>query len=609
MAELDWTETGAPRSARFGDIYYAPADGLAETRHVFLDGIGAPAVWQGRDDFVIGETGFGSGLNFLAAWDLWRRTAGADARLHYVAVEAYPMTRADLARALGHWPALAPLATALVAAWPHLVAGAHLLTFDGGRVRLLLLFGEAAPALAALVARVDAWFLDGFAPRKNPDMWTADLFAAIARLSAPGARLATFTVAGLVRRGLADHGFALEKRPGFGGKRECLAARFEGPAPPGHDPAPWFAPPAPRPVRRVAVIGAGIAGLMTARALQARGAKVTLHDRCGHPAAEASGNPVAILEPWIDLGPAPIGRISRAATLHALRWYGDHGGDAFDPCGVFCSGGDRSWQERVATDGYLAPEDARLGADGLLFPRAGMIHTARLAARLVDGLDLRLGRAITDLDALDADAVVLAASFESERLAGFPLGLIARRGQITLVDGDLPVPHVLSGKGYVTPRFATADGPRHLVGATFAAADPAGDDWRALRDEDHRSNLRTLASLVPGAAARLAGGRAGLRATTADHLPLAGALPAADYGDDYGGLAQGRRGAYAPARYQPGRFVLTGLGARGYLTAPLLAETVAAQILGQPVPLPRPLLDALHPGRGVIRAIRRKKTG
>ncbi|MDA5194466.1 bifunctional tRNA (5-methylaminomethyl-2-thiouridine)(34)-methyltransferase MnmD/FAD-dependent 5-carboxymethylaminomethyl-2-thiouridine(34) oxidoreductase MnmC [Govanella unica] len=606
---LDWTAEGAPRSRGFDDIYYAPEAGFAETRHVFLDGIGAPEVWAGRARFTLGETGFGTGLNFLAAWDLWRRTAAADARLDYLAVEAYPLQRDDLRRALALWPELQPLADQLIAAWPHGVAGSHLLSLDGGRVRLLLLFGDAASMLAATEAQVDAWFLDGFAPSKNPDMWSPALFAAVARLSKPGARLATFTVAGVVRRGLAATGFTCEKRPGFGTKRGCLAARFEGPAPVVKDATPWFAPPVAVPVRRIAVIGGGIAGLTMARVLMSRGVAVTLYEKAGSLLPEASGNPVAVLEPWIDLGEAPAGRFSLAATLHALRWYRDYAGDGFEPCGVLAQE-DRAWQERVAAGGYLPPEDVSLQADGLLFPRAGMIHTARLAMRLADGVDLRLGQDIARLEDLDADAVVLAASFGSEALGGFPLSLAVRRGQVSLLEGGAPLGQVLSGKGYVTPVFVTPEGLRHLAGASFAAADPSTEDWRALAEADQQANLEIFQNLLPGSPARLVGGRTGLRAASVDHLPIMGALPVADYAADYGGLAHGRRGDYPQARYQPGRYVLTGLGARGYLTAPLLAETLAAQILGAPVPLPRSLLDALHPGRAAIRAIRRaKKTG
>lgn len=624
--EILWDDDGTPRSARFGDIYFAPGNGLAETRHVFLDGIGAPAIWRDRRDFTLGETGFGTGLNFLALWDLWDRTAPSDARLHYVAVERHPMAREDLARALAAFPELGPRAAALEAAWPHAAPGFHhLRLYHDGRVRLTLLFGDAADMLARLVARVDAWFLDGFAPARNPEMWSPRLFREIARLSAPDARLATFTVAGMVRRGLAEVGFRLEKAPGFGGKRECLRGRHEGGgAAPFDDPAPWFAPASPMAGRSVAVIGGGIGGLMAARMLADHGAEVTLHERAERLLAGASGNPAAIFEPWIDLGASPAAEFARTATFHALRWYGRMPEEIFTRCGVRLLSNDTERNARIAAT--LAPGDAELTDGGLFFPAAGMIHTAALGEWLSAGLEIRTRSAVHDLMRQDGrwhlmdqdgaivgtvDAVVLAAPFAAERLCGFPLGIAARRGQLTYLPADIggAVPTVLSGDGYVTPPVATPDGMRHLAGATFAAVDPADDSWVKESVADHAANLAAAAALLPHAtlpSAENVTGRVGLRAVTNDHLPVLGGVPRPGYGEAYGGLAVGKREKYGNAAYAPGLYVLTALGARGYLTAPLLAESLAAMICGHPVPLPRPVLDALHPGRFVIRRIRRR---
>lgn len=623
--DLHWGDDGTPRSNQFGDIYFAPGDGLAESRHVFLAGIGAPAIWQGRDDFTAGETGFGTGLNFLALWDLWERTAGPAARLHYVAVERHPMGRDDLARALAAFPELSGRAAELTAAWPHAAPGFHQLTLGGGRVRLTLLMGDAASMLRQLVGRIDAWLLDGFAPARNPEMWSDQLFREIARLSAPEARLATFTVAGVVRRGLAAAGFALDKAPGFGGKRECLRGSFQGSGSNGmRDTNPWYHPASPALGRAVAVIGGGIAGLAAARAIADRGAEVVLHEEADSLLAGASGNPAAILEPWIDLGESAAAQFARAATLHALRWYGACPGHVFEPCGVLLRSADQARNQRIAA--MLPPGAVDGTEDGLIFRTAGLIHTAALADHLARGLDVRTGSSVQRLAHRDgcwqildgaggllgrADAVVLAAPFAAERLGGFPLGLAARRGQLTYLPPEIgvDVPAVISGEGYVTPLVETAAGPRHLAGATFAAADPHDPDWRRERPADHAANLAAAAALLPGAKLPLpemAVGRVGLRAATNDHLPLLGGVPLPDFGAAYGGLATGRREKYMPAAYQPGLFVMTGLGSRGYLTAPLLAEALAALMLGHPVPLPRPVLDALHPGRFVIRRIRRR---
>lgn len=647
--DLAWTE-GVPRSLRFGDIYYAPADGWAETRHVFLAGIGAPAVWAGVGDFVVGETGFGSGLNFLATWDLWRRTAAAGARLHYVAVEGFPLAAADLAATGARWPDLAPLVAELVAAYPPRVPGFHTLDLDGGRVRLMLLFGPVTEMLASLEAQVDAWFLDGFAPSRNPEMWSEPVFRAVARLAKPGAVLASFTVAGPVRRGLAAVGFTVSKAPGFAGKRECLRAVFTGPGPTIAEAKPWFAPGPAAPGLSVAVIGGGIAGLLMARALTAGGARATLYERNNQLAAAASGNPRAVIEPWLDLGQTATAAFSVAASLHGLRWYQAEGGGAFAPTGVLAlarDGATAARHEKLMASGLLPPTDmlaltaaeasARAGValdhGGLYFPAAGLVDTGVLAAQLAAGFAVRTGVEVAALDRADdgwrllatdgavlgvADAVVLATAGDAARLAGFPLGLVARRGEVTLLPsaGALAgLQTVVSDGGYVTPAFAGAAGPTHLLGATFDHVAPGSDDWQALRPESRARNLATLAGLIPGIAlpdpARL-GGRAGLRATTVDHLPIVGAVPDLGHygGPAYGDLHHGRRGPYPLARYRSGLYVLTALGSRGFLTAPLLAAALAAMVLGRPNPLPRPLLDALHPARFLIRdLIRNKKMG
>jgi len=241
-----------------------PPAALAQARHVFLAGNALPDRWRGRDAFTILETGFGLGLNFLAAWDALRADPRGPARLHFVSVERHPFAAADLAEALAPFEELRPLATALVAIWPPPIAGFHRLQFDGGRVQLTLLAGDARELLPQLQARADALFLDGFSPAKNPEMWSPEVVRELARLAVPGATLATWTVAGGVRTALADAGFRVEKREGFGYKREMLAGVRDG------DPAA----PA-RPTRRAVIVGAGLAGTLVAERLASRAGQPT----------------------------------------------------------------------------------------------------------------------------------------------------------------------------------------------------------------------------------------------------------------------------------------------------------------------------------------------
>jgi len=210
-----------PYSRAFDDHFYCRSDGRLECGHVFLAGNDLPRRWQRPGPFRIGELGFGTGLNLCETWRQWRETAGADASLHFTSFERFPMARADIARALSRWPEIAKERAALVEAWPDAPAGRVEIAL-GARVRLTVVCGAAADSLAREDEAFDAWYLDGFAPARNPDMWSAGLMAEVFRLTVPEGRFATYAAAGFVRRNLAAAGFAVERRPGFAGKREML---------------------------------------------------------------------------------------------------------------------------------------------------------------------------------------------------------------------------------------------------------------------------------------------------------------------------------------------------------------------------------------------------
>ena len=205
---LRW-EDGVPVSTRFNDPYYARSDGLAESRHVFLDGNGLATRFQGVARFHIAEMGFGTGLNFLAAWMLWRDVAASASVLHFTSFELYPMSPDEQRRALSAWPALSPLADAMLAG-------------DLPGVVLDVVHGNVRDTLPAWEGAADAWFLDGFAPARNPDMWGVDMMQSVHDHTAPKGSFATYTAAGHVRRSLQAVGFHVRKVPGHGTKREML---------------------------------------------------------------------------------------------------------------------------------------------------------------------------------------------------------------------------------------------------------------------------------------------------------------------------------------------------------------------------------------------------
>lgn len=577
---------GAPRSVRYGDVYFSKAGGLAESRAVFLAGCGLPGRWTGRRRFCIAELGFGTGLNIAALLALWRAHRPVGGRLSIFSVEAEPLAAADSARALAAFPELAGIAGLQTGRWPGRARGFHRVDLPELGATLDVAVMEAADALAAWRGRADAWFLDGFAPAVNPEMWTDALMALVAARSAPGVRAATYTVAGQARRALAAAGFALERRPGFGAKRERLEATLPG------------APAAEQAAPRVAVVGAGIAGAALARAFAALGVAARVFDAEG-AGAGASGMPAALVTPRLDAGLGAIAQLYAQALARAVRLY-DALPDAVIGRGVLqleTAPRDAARFAKIAASdlfepGALALLSAEAASErlrepappGLLLNAARVIEPAALRAWL-PAVEAHAVAAIEPDDAgwrlVDAAGQVIAEAEVVCLAAGATLAALwpdapiqPVRGQLSWAEGVAAPPAAAWG-AYMAPT------PTGLMfGATHdrddAASDPrAGDDAR---------NLAALADRLPQLAARLEGvqlqGRAAVRATTPDRLPLAGQVA-------------------------PGLFVLGGFGARGFALAPLLAEHVAAEALGVPSPLPTPLDDLVDPARFAERARRR----
>jgi tRNA 5-methylaminomethyl-2-thiouridine biosynthesis bifunctional protein len=579
------------RSTQFDDLYHSSSGGLAEAQAVFLAGCGLPEAWAGRDAFAVGELGFGAGLNIVALLDLWRRSRPSDGRLQIFSVEAFPLARDDARRVLSAWPELGEAASALLAAWPRRASGFHRIELPGFDAVLDVAVMDVEQALAAWTGLADAWFLDGFAPSRNPAMWSDAVLAAVARRSASGARLATFTVAGAVRRGLEASGFAVEKKPGFGAKRERLEARLTGSA----RRRPHRSP-------RVAIVGAGIAGAALARALR-RFCVAPAVVEAASPGAGASGNPAALVMPRLDAGDGPIGALYAQALARAVDLFAETPGAVLtrgvlqlevDPkdAGRF----DKVAESLLFEDGAVKRVDAEaltgllgepMTRGGLFLRDALVVDPARLLADWLSGAE-HVGAAVGAIERLEgawrlrdasgSDLAIADLVFIANGPAAAALlpgaALAPLRGQVSMADAAAPP--ALIGAGYAIP---TREGV--LIGATHDR-DDVGIEVRA---EDHRRNLERLASSAPALAHRLAAaafsGRASTRAVTPDFLPIAGEGDAS------------------------GLFVLGGLGSRGFCAAPLLAEHVAAVAFGAPSPLPRELARLVDPVRFAVRRERR----
>lgn len=640
--KLDWKDGSTPISGRFGDVYFSRVDGLAEARHVFLEGAGLPDAWRGRKMFVIGETGFGTGLTFVATWKLWRGTAGPDARLHYLSVEGYPLTADHLLASLAPWPELEPFAQELASVYPPPHAGFHRVWLDGGRVALTLMVGPVAAVLGETEARVDAWFLDGFAPSRNPEMWSPEVVAEIARLSVSGARIATFSAASPVRRALRRAGFSVDKRPGFAAKREMLVGRFNGSAAPSALP-PWYRPPDPVGENaRVVVIGSGIAGCAVAGALARRGRTALMVDPHDGVAAEASGNPGALIAPQLGLADSASNSFYDRAYRMVLASIGETG-SPWDGRGALRIHPPDEARRRVGSvvaraalwSGaavHLPAGDVAhqagidMGSDAAWCPEAGLVDPAEFAGRLAGPAERVTGR-VSDLTAIgdqgwrvsdaegrligEADCVVVAAAHGSLRVAAaswLPLGAVL--GQISgapATEASANLRTAVLSDGYIAP----ARGGRHLLGATYArdGFDPTA--WpQPVTIAGHRRVFDGLPDglrrVLPDPDTGTWWGRAALRCATPDRLPAVGPLAMDDhFTRDFSALRHGPRGRFPPApAYHRGLYVLAGLGSRGIMTATLSAEILVCQMLGEPWPVERRVALALTPARFLARQLR-----
>ncbi len=655
-ATLYWNEAGVPVSETFDDIYYSQENGLDESRHVFLQGNDLPQRWHHRRrHFCVGELGFGTGLNFLLTWQAWRELPEPRPDLHYFSIEKHPLTQADLATALTVWPTLAPLAKPLLDAYPGLLAGQHRVLLDDGRVRLDLWWEDAAEALSDLAGReqrlVDAWYLDGFAPSHNATMWTAPLLQAAASLSRPGATLATFTVAGHVRRSLADAGFQVEKVPGHGRKRECLRGRLanlQTSAASSHMSS-WDIPArtSGRP-ESVLVVGGGLAGCHAAAALARRGVAVTLLEQ-GSLAGAGSGNDQGILYTRLSRKHSALVDFALQSFQFASTFYRQMFLDGTltaqldgDLCGSFHQSDNAS--EMAAVDEALggleelaqvldaSRANEVLGIDqpcaGYWYPRSGWLRPAAVCRSLVTNANIRviehcgavtlcakgkLWQAVASEQVLaQADGAIVATGTSATmipQLKWLPLQTI--RGQIT----HLPATHTFEGlraalchAGYIAP---ARDGS-HSIGATFHIS---GND-PAPRTDDHRDNLAKLAAAIPAWREALESldpaaldGRVGYRCASPDYLPMVGPAPdMASFLNDFGSLRKsGKHPVSKRGGYLPGLYVSTAHGSRGLTSTPIAAELLASMICEEPLPFSRELCRAVAPARFIIRDLARNR--
>ncbi|RAP37859.1 bifunctional tRNA (5-methylaminomethyl-2-thiouridine)(34)-methyltransferase MnmD/FAD-dependent 5-carboxymethylaminomethyl-2-thiouridine(34) oxidoreductase MnmC [Legionella quinlivanii] len=651
-AQIVWQEN-TPYSFLYQDFYFSRENALSEARDVFIEGNDLINRWLKpqplvRKQFCIGETGFGTALNFLTTWHYWLQHAPDEAILYYYSCEKHPLSIADLKKCLAQWPEFECLSAELISQYPLLTPGFHYLSLSEGKVKLILMLGEADACFKQLsvsgdlkldtqlqCAGFDAWYFDGFDPEKNESMWSEDLFKVIALLSRPACTFATRSTGSRVKDNLLTCGFIINKQKKLDTKTdmlsgELLTARYDG----GRRSTPWhFSTKKEVTTRKAAIIGAGLAGAMTANALARRGWKVTVLERAANPAQGASGNSQAILYPQLSAFKSPLTDFMLMAYLYALRFYKqlpaiEKFADLKGIIQLAYSDKERKlqsslkkWLERypemaVPIDAKEASQKAGIVLEngGLFIPETGWIDLPELCRFLLEhpGINTQTDTSVSQIhyengywlvNSQRAEVLVIANGYQAsqfEQTSWLPLKRI--KGQMNWIDESFEsraLTRPLCGDGHVLP----ARNGLHAVGATFEL----NFTHEQADDQGSQLNLNRLASLAGNInwQKEVREQWAGVRAAAPDYLPVAGPVPDAHtFLKRFAGLADdSKRWIAASGSYLPGLYVCSGFGSRGLTSVPVCAEWLAGLINNEPGFLPRDTIRALSAGRFLIKRI------
>ena len=654
-AKIHFNKENTPVSDKFDDVYFSNQDGLAETHYVFLEGNQLWERWVNYQEahFVIAETGFGTGLNFFAVTTLFRefRQKHPDSplkRLYFTSFEKYPLPLDALQQAHLAYPQFSHLAQHLQQHWLNPIQGCYRFHFD--ETTLDLWFGDVAENLPQLGdymnGKIDAWFLDGFAPSKNPDMWNEQLYQQMFRFTKPQGTFATFTAASAVRKGLENAGFNIKKRKGFGKKRECLSGQKT------HEKltalsTPWFhSQPANLKEQDIAIIGGGIASLCTAISLVKRGAKITIYCENEQTALNASGNKQGAFYPQLSDDNERNIRfyIHAFAYGHQFLQWAIQQQIEFEHefCGVaLCAYNEKTESKlnkiaelNLPSDLYQSLSQTELSEKvGLPLPFGGgfIPQGAWLAPRQLvqhafaflekQGVQIKTSQKVTALSqtengwqittaenkTFNHEVVVLA---NGHKLTDFEqtqkLPLYPVRGQVSQIPTSanlLKLKTVLCYDGYLTPVDQAK--ASHCIGASHVR-DNATREFSLTEQQENQQKIQqnipedwTKEVDTSGNLARI-----GVRCSVRDLTPMMGAVPHfSAQQTQYQNLfnLRRRKQPIEQAENYPNLYLIGALGSRGLTSAPLLGETLASLIYGEPLPMSEDLIHNLIPNRSWVR--------
>ena len=654
-AKIHFNQENTPVSDKFDDVYFSNQDGLAETHYVFLEGNQLWERWVNYQEahFVIAETGFGTGLNFFAVTTLFRefRQKYPDSplkRLYFISFEKYPLPLDALQQAHLAYPQFSRLAQHLQQHWLNPIQGCYRFHFD--ETTLDLWFGDVAENLPQLGdymnSKIDAWFLDGFAPSKNPDMWNEQLYQQIFRFTKPQGTLATFTAASAVRKGLENAGFNINKRKGFGKKRECLSGQKTQEKPTALY-TPWFhSQPANLNKQDIAIIGGGIASLCTAISLVKRRAKITIYCEDEQTALNASGNKQGAFYPQLSDDNERNIRfyIHAFAYGHQFLQWAIQQQIEFEHefCGVtLCAYNEKAESKlnkiaelNLPSDLYQSLNQTELSEKvGLPLPFGGgfIPQGAWLAPRQLvqhafaflekQGVQIKTSQKVTALSQTENswqitttenetfchEVVVLANGHkltEFEQTQKLPLYPV--RGQVSQIptsENLLKLKTVLCYDGYLTPVDQAKTS--HCIGASHVR-DNATREFSQTEQQENQQKIQqnilkewTKEVDTSGNFARI-----GVRCSVRDLTPMMGAVPHfSAQQTQYQNLfnLRRRKQPIEQAENYPNLYLIGALGSRGLTSAPFLGETLASLIYDEPLPMSEDLIHNLMPNRSWVR--------
>ncbi len=641
---LTW-KNNLPFSQKFEDIYFSHHGALEESHHVFINGNHIQERFQKATNFIIGELGFGTGLNFAVTCQEWESHSSSKANLEYIAIEKFPLKKSDLEKISSHWPKLKKYFSHLIKNYPLRISGFHHIQFSKN-IQLTLIYADVLEALKGLNTEVDAWYLDGFAPPRNPEMWSEDVFKQVAQLTKAKGTFATYSAAGQVRRNLEASGFKLKKEKGFAKKREMLIGTLINKNE-NHRIKPWFDYPKldfKKIEKKAVIIGGGLAGCWTAHALVNRGWKIDLIEQHESLAQEASGNRASILYPYIGLNWDKYHEFYTAGFAHSLRKFRQLKKDCSDfswnECGLVQLAKNKDEKERFQkisklsqlSEDYIQYLDKDSvsqvsGIDlknaGLFFPHAGWLDPRQLCQLLIQSplIKIHLNQKVDQIkkqeqnwqlldgkgkSITESPIIILANAHAAEnflQIQDIPFNRV--RGQITYLDEvnlDIQTQTILCGD----KSFFALDQNHFDIGASFEPEETRSE----LLESSQQKNLTFLNKIFPKESISIPKkikGRVAFRTTSEDRLPVVGPLFDTDiYKRDYAELHHGRPwDNYPKASYLPGMYLNLAHGSRGLTSCGLSAEWLAGYLNGESSFLNQSLVEALHPARFLIKKMKK----